>query len=194
MGSDWLELIIELIGVGSGILYVWFTARTNIWCWPIGLLNIVSYMIVFYKAKLYADMALQCLYIVLTVYGWMAWRHGAESKAKREISNAPHMELFAVAAAASIIWLCVWYILHAYTDGTVTWADSFLMAASCAATWLAARKYIDNWVWWIAIDILYLPLYAYKQLYFTAVLYALFGIIAWRGYNIWNAKLTGSEM
>ncbi len=188
MDKNVLYLTAEILGVVSGILYVWLTARANILCWPAGLLNIASYIIVFYEAKLYADMGLQGIYIVLTVYGWVVWRHGDGNVKKRKISNVPRVELLAAAVAVAIIWLCVWHILHTYTDGEVTWADSFLMAASCGATWLAARKYIANWVWWIIIDTLYTPLYLYKQLYLTAALYVLFGIIAWRGYNIWRVK------
>lgn len=183
------DATIELIGVGSGVLYVWLAARENVWCWPVGLLNVALYMIVFYYSKLYADMSLQCIYIALTVYGWLSWKSVGKNKKERKITNAPLAELLAVASASSIIWLCVWYILHTFTDGAVSWADSFLMSASCAATWLAARKYLANWIWWIIIDTLYLPLYIYKELYFTAVLYVLFGIIAWRGYGIWRKKL-----
>ncbi len=186
--------LLEIIGVVSGLLYVWLTARANIWCWATGLVNVIAYAVVFFSTKLYADAILQIIYFILTVYGWHSWLRGDSQRQERRITYAQVKELWFLMGAAGILWAFVWCILHFFTDGAFVWADSFLMSASMAATWMTARKYLQSWKLWIAIDILYIPLYINKNLVPTALLYLLFAALAWIGLKSWQKIMLQSTV
>ncbi len=180
--------LLELLGVITGIVNVWLTARANVWCWPVGIVNVVVYFTVFFEAKLYADMSLQAVYLALTCYGWHTWLRGGKQHAERKISSAPKREMLAASVFGVISWGVMWYVLHAFTDGSVPWADSFLTAASLIATWLMARKYIENWTLWIVADTLYVGMFLYKNLTITAILYAVFTALAVYGLRTWKME------
>lgn len=185
---------LESLGFVSGILNVWLTARANVWCWLVGLINVVAYFFVFLEAKLYADMSLQVLYFVLTLYGWYEWLRGGENKSELPVSKTPSRIQYIALLAILLLWLPLWYILHRFTDASLPSIDSLLTAASIVATWLMARKYLECWLWWILIDALYVPMFIYKQLYVSAGLYALFLVLALMGYYTWRKEYTSSTI
>lgn len=176
--------LLELLGVITGIINVWLTARANVWCWPVGIINVIVYFVVFFEAKLYADMWLQAVYLMLTGYGWYEWLRGGAEQTEREISSAPKWELIIVSALGVIAWISMWRFLHTFTDAALPLADSFLTAASLVATWLMARKFIENWIVWIVADTLYVGMFLYKELFPTAILYAVFTMLA--VYGLWS--------
>lgn len=159
------------------------------WCWPVGIINVIVYFVVFFEAKLYADMSLQAVYMVLTCYGWYEWLRGGSEQTGRAISSATVREIIAGTVVGIMSWIGIWYIVHTFTDGSIPWADSLLTAASLVATWLMARKYIENWMVWIITDSLYVGMFLYKNLTMTAILYAVFtglavyGLMTWRKEN-----------
>ena len=179
----------ELIAVVVTLLAVWLTTRQIIWCWPIGLISVTMYAVVFYQAKLYADMGLQGVYFLLSLYGWWAWLRGGDDHAELAVSQASwktRIVLFWVGAASSVL---LGAILHRLTDASLPFMDSALASFSLVAQWMMTRKLLESWLAWIVIDVFYVGMFLYKELYLTAGLYAVFLILATMGFIEWKRSI-----
>jgi len=180
-----LELFAALIGAIS----VWLSVRQNIWSWPTAIVNVVLYAIVFYEAKLYADMGLQVIYAILSIYGWYEWLYGGAGHTELRVSRtgARLGALLALIAAAGSALLGVF--LHHSTDAALPFMDSFLSSTSLVAQWMMTKKLLENWLVWIGVDVLYVGMFIFKGLFLTAGLYAVFLALAVRGYVDWRRSL-----
>jgi nicotinamide mononucleotide transporter len=122
------------------------------------------------------------------IYGWMVWKYGNKSKEQKElpITRMPKRSWL----KASIVFLVAQFIIAGvlinYTDSNVPWWDAFTTALSIIGMWMLARKYLEQWWIWIVVDVVCVGLYIYKELYFTAGLYALYAIIAIFGWLNWK--------
>jgi nicotinamide mononucleotide transporter len=201
---------IEVIGSITGIVSVWLTVRTVIWCWLWGIVSVLAYVTVFWQERLYADMALQLVFCGMNVYGWIVWRNGtvlfdnkrtpfqstvqssipstiADSvTANHEITNANRTTLLwssCAIAVSTALWSAG---LQRYTNASLPFADAFLTSVSLVAVWMQARKYLENWLLWLFADVLYVGLFAYKSLWLTSSLYAVFCIMAVAGFVQWR--------
>lgn len=182
---------IELLGTTFGLLYIIFSIKQNIWCWPIGLITSALYIYVFFETKFYADMILQVYYLIVSVYGWYHWMYGSKSKKQDDLkisrtSVKLSIILFGITA---IIFFIISYILVNYTDSPVPYWDAFTTAASFVATWMLARKLIEHWIIWVIVDAVSLGLYVYKGLYPTVILFAVYTVLAVLGYIEWKKAL-----
>lgn len=169
----------------TGAVCVWLTVKESVWNFPIGLLNVMTFSVVFMRAQLYADAGLQVVYFVLGIIGWYLWLYGGEDRGRLRVSRLPPVEglvvaVFGVVAAVVLTW----YLRR--VGGSAPFWDATTTALSLCAQWLLNRKYLESWHCWIAVDVVYVPLYLSKSLYLTAVLYAVFlcmavlGLLAWR--------------
>lgn len=182
MTLDWYEIF----GFVTGVLCVTLLIRQNIWNWPVAIGNAVFYIIVFYNARLYADVVLQFFFIGINTYGWIAWlRRGPQGETLHVNSMDKAVWLWSLLAiAAGTTSLGAW--LHYNTDAALPYADAFGTATSLTAQFLMARKKWENWILWIAINIWYIGLYFVRDLYLTQVLYVIYlglaiaGLIEWR--------------
>jgi len=184
---------LELVAVVVTLAAVWLTARQIIWCWPVSLVSVTLYAAVFYEARLYADMGLQGIYFVLSIYGWWAWLHGGEARSELKVALASwrlRTVLFAIGAAAS---LGLGWLLARWTDASLPFMDSALTCFSLVAQWMMTRKLLDSWIAWIAIDVFYVGMFVYKDLYPTAGLYAAFLLLAAMGYVEWKRSMTEDD-
>ena len=180
---------IEAIAAIAGLLCVWLVGRQNIWCWPAGLVQVTLYVFVFYHAKLYSDLLLHVIYIVLQVYGWYAWLHGGAQGGTLEVTT--------LTAARRLLWLIVtlgaaagWGALMARTtDAALPFADAFTLSASLVAQWLQTRKKIESWIWWIGVDLVAIVMFANRSLYITSALYAAFLVLCVTGFAKWRLAL-----
>ena len=180
---------LELLAAITGAVSVWLSVRQNIWSWPTAIVNVVLYAIVFWEAKLYADMGLQVVYAILSVYGWYEWLHGGEHRTALHVSRTPPriaVRLVVIAAAGSAL---LGTLLHRSTDAALPYMDSFLSSTSLVAQWMMTRKLLENWLVWIAVDVLYVGMFLFKGLYLTAGLYAVFLALAVRGYIDWRRSM-----
>ncbi|HRI27086.1 MAG TPA: nicotinamide riboside transporter PnuC [Chitinophagales bacterium] len=183
--------IYEIGGLLSGIAYVVLAARASVWCWPIGLVNVLLFIYLNYYAKLYADVGLQFVYLALTLYGWYNWANAAKQQGNhigfvnRRLFGS--LTLLTVCLAALLA-----LILDRYTDTDVPVWDAVVTALSLTATWLTAQKILENWLLWIFTDVLYVGLYAYKELYLLALLFVIYTLVAAQGYLYWK-KLARRE-
>ena len=180
---------LELFAAVTGAVSVWLSVRQNIWSWPTAIVNVVLYAIVFYDAKLYADMGLQVVYAVLSVYGWYEWLYGGEGRTVLRVTRTtPRIAavLTLIAAAGSAL---LGTVLHRATDAALPFMDSFLSSTSLVAQWMMTKKLLENWLVWIAVDVLYVGMFLFKGLYVTAGLYAVFLALAVRGYLDWRRSM-----
>lgn len=181
---------LELVAALTGAVSVWLSVRQNIWSWPTAIVNVVLYALVFREAKLYADMGLQVVYAVLSLYGWYEWLYGGEGRTELRVTRTPPRlaaVLTLVAAAGSAV---LGALLRHSTDAALPFADSFLSSTSLVAQWMMTRKLLENWLVWIAVDVLYVGMFLFKGLYLTAGLYAVFLALAVRGYLDWRRSMT----
>lgn len=176
---------IEAVATFFGILCVWLTIRQNVLCWPAGLVQVFLYIFVFYDAKLYADMVLHIIYVVLSIYGWLHW--SAKKDSMLPITQVGRMAVWILTLLTGTF---VWgYSLATFTDASVPYPDSFIVVASLIAQWMMARKKLESWYFWIIADFVAIIVYGYKALYLTAGLYFIFLLMAIAGYRAWQRDL-----
>jgi nicotinamide mononucleotide transporter len=181
--------VFEVVGVVSGILGVWLTTRQKIWCWPVGLVSVVSFIVVFYRAKLYGAMGLQCVYVALIAYGWHAWRRGGEGRRALSVSRVPGRVAVLLAALASVASGLAGYGLRAGTDHVLPYVDGFTTSFSVVAQWMQARKYLENWFVWVVVDVAYVGMSLSQGLALTAGLYGVYVGLALLGFRDWRRSM-----
>lgn len=170
VGTTWAEVL----GFGTGLVNVGLLVRRHILNWPLGILNVLLLMLVFWSAGLYADASLQIVYVLLGAYGWWAWLYGGASRTPLTVRSTTRAEWTGLAVAGVVLTGGLWLFLDRLTGSTVPLADALTTALSLLATYGQTRKLVENWWLWIAADLIYTPLYAYKDLWLTALLYIAF--------------------
>ncbi len=184
----WPISVVEAWGFATGIVCVWLVVREHLLNWPIGLANNVFFFALFFHSRLYADMGLQVVYFVLGVYGWWNWMNGGKGRTKVEITRTTRIEWIVILAA---IPFCTWLLreILLVANGAAPFWDSFTTILCLAAQYLLCRKRVENWFFWIAADVIYVPLYLSRELPLTALLYALFLALCLIGVRAWTATL-----
>jgi nicotinamide mononucleotide transporter len=177
---------LESIAFIISVLGVWLTIKEKTINWPIGIIACLLYTFIFFKEILYADASLQVVYIILGIYGWYEWLHGGEKNEPLKITSASGRTLLILALITLPSGLVLGKILSCYTTSNVPYLDALLTAFSLAATWLAAKKLLENWLLWVFTDLGYVILYIVKHLYLTSVLYFIFTILAIYGHFAWK--------
>ncbi len=185
---------IEIVGFSSGVVGVWLSTRQNIWCWPIGLVNVSLYMYIFFGSKLYADFGLQLFYFVMTLYGWYQWKFGGKEHLGRKVTKASTRFWIGYLLAGVFSNILIGWLLFTYTDASFPYWDSFVSVWGIIGTFMQARKQIENWLVWIVIDLNCVAIYYYKELYITLVLYFVFTILAIIGYYNWKKELIKNQI
>ena len=180
---------VEWIGAIAGLVCVWLVARASIWNWPVSILNTTLYFVVFVRARLYGDALLQVVFTVLGIYGWWSWRFGGAAGAELAIRSASRSEAY-LAATATLAGTAFSALMLAHaTDSPVPLWDSSVLILSLVATWAQARKILESWWVWIGVDLISVPLYVARDLYPTALLYALFLLLCVVGLRRWTVLL-----
>ncbi len=179
--------LLEWIGAVTGIYCVYLAAKQNIWNWPVAIISVLAYTIVFYKSMLYGDAGLQIYFLGTSVYGWYFWIKKKENNEK-PVTSLSAKEYILVVIATLILSLLLGLFLKNFTPTNVPYIDGFCTAVSFIAQILMTRKILQNWALWIFVDICYVPLYIYKNLYVTAVLYIILLVLAWLGHVDWQRE------
>jgi nicotinamide mononucleotide transporter len=177
----------EVLGFLTGGLSVWLVVKGNIWTWPVGIANNVFFAILFWDARLYGDMALQGLYVVLNAIGLWFWlRRDGQGRLPRIGRVRTQEAWLLLALAVPCTWALMLYLRHIH--GSAPFLDALTTCGSIVATYLLARKLIESWLVWIAVDVVYVPLYLSRELVLTAVLYAGFLLMCVRGLAEWRRQ------
>ena len=183
---------VELSGTIFGLIYIWFSIRQSIYTWPAGIITSVLYCWVFLVAKFYAGMGLQAYYVVISIYGWWCWQRGGDSgsgEVKLCVSHCSRklwIELFFINLLLTSL---MYYLLGKYTDSPIPFGDAFTTSLSIIATWMLARKKIEQWLIWIFIDLVSVGLYIYRGLYPTVILFIVYAAMAVIGFYEWRKEL-----
>jgi len=186
--------LLEWVAVAFGIAGVALTVRQNPWCWPLGIVNVSLFALLFWRARLYADAGLQLVYVGLCVYGWWAWVRGArggegQGSAPLAVSRVTSRTALALGGLGVLVALVLGATLKRATDGDLPYWDAGTTAFSLVAQWMQARKWLENWALWIAVDLVYVGMYVAKGLALTAGLYAVFVLLAVLGHREWSKAL-----
>jgi nicotinamide mononucleotide transporter len=180
--------LLEIIAVVFGLLSVWYSKKVNILVFPTGIVSVLIYVYICFIAKLYADMGINGVYFIMSVYGWYHWTHKPEGKLVVPVQFAG-LKLNIISAVATLFSFGVLsYVLSNFTDSNVPYWDSFTTAIFIVGMLLMALKKVENWIYWIIGDVVSIPLYFYKGLVFTSLQFSIFLIIAVMGYVAWRKK------
>lgn len=177
---------LELVSFALAVLTVALNIRQNHWAWLFAIVSSALYGAVFYNARLFGDMALQGVFVGASLWGWYQWLRGGEQDGALAVSRlSARGWALALLAWAILFAVLAWFLAH-HTSTDVPLADGFLTAGSLVGQLLLARKKIENWHTWIVVDVLYVGLYLYKDLKLTALLSAVFVVMALQGLRRWE--------
>jgi nicotinamide mononucleotide transporter len=177
---------LESAAVLFGIVSVYLSVRENIGSWPTAIVNVTLYIFVFFHARLYADMALQVVYIVISAYGWHEWLHGGRGKGRLAVSRGTRRLAAVLAGIGLVAAALLGMLLARYTNAALPYLDATTTTTSLVAQWMMARKILENWLVWVAVDVVYIGMFVYKSLILTAGLYAVFLVLSLMGYFQWR--------
>jgi len=181
-------MTLEIIGTLVGLAYLWLEYKASIYLWIASIIMPAIYIFVYYEAGLYADFGINIYYLGAAVYGWWVWKYGHKPKKMEElpITRMPARSWLKAAVVFLVAQFVIAWLLINHTDSNVPWWDAFTTALSVIGMWMLARKYLEQWWVWIVVDVVCVGLYVYKELYFTAGLYALYAVIAVFGWMNWK--------
>ncbi len=181
--------IIEFFALVFGIIAVYFNTKEIVWGWPTGIVGVVLSGIVFYDARLYADLSLHVIYFVLGFYGWYEWLYGGKNKSELAVSTLSYTSIFLLSIIGVAGTLLIGYFFDQYTDADLAYWDAFTTSFSLVGQYMLARKKIENWILWLVVDLVASGIYLYKGLYMLALLYFLYLGLATYGYLNWKKSL-----
>lgn len=193
--NNWFELIAATLG----IIGVFLQIKQNFWYWALSIIMVIMYIFVFYETKFYADMSFQFYYLIMGIYGLYYWKKNRtlttnNDKATTIIAKKLSLKQLSISIIlAAIFFSIIYFILYNYTDSEVPIGDAFTTSLSYIATWLLVKKYIENWIFWIVINVVSASLYIYKDLYPTSILFIILTILAFVGYYKWKKHLINEK-
>lgn len=186
--ANWFELTAAALGVVALFLQI----RINSFYWVVSILNVSMYIWVYVSQHLYALMILMIYYVVMSVYGYYTWRFGDRHGSKLYKLRISHTKLrtwiFTVITVFSLFMIIAW-ALYTFTDSNMPILDGLVTALSFSATWMLARKKIENWIVWLIADIISCYLYFSQKMYPTLFLYAFLSVMAVIGYYSWKNSM-----
>lgn len=181
----WIENIswLEWFAFTTSLLYTWLAAKENIWCWLFGGLGAAATMILCIEGLLYSDVILQIYYIIMAIYGWLQWqKQGSNTKPILRMNVKLHSIIMAIGVIGLFALGAFWKIWGA----ALPYLDAGITSFSILATWLIARKYLENWIYFIMIDAVSIFLFASRGMYLLAFLFVIYTFLATYGYFKWK--------
>ena len=195
---DWLQSVFsaqsmspwEAVAVMFAIAYLLLAVRENILCWLFALLSTAIYTVLFWDVSLLMESALNVYYMAMAVYGWQQWTRGGNSVDGKphtlDVQSMSGKQHVLVIAAIAVLTAASGYLLGEHSSAAWPYVDSFTTWASVITTYLVTRKYLQNWLYWIVIDTVSIPLYIDRGLHLTSLLFVAYVVIAVVGYFKWR--------
>jgi len=180
----------EVVAFAAGLLSVWFARGMRIATWPLGIVSVLCFAVVFFNAKLYADALLQLAFVAVSAYGWRSWAQRGRAALQTPVARASMPQIAAwLALCAASTAVCAW-VLERNTDSPAPWPDAAIFSLSLLATWAQARRYLECWLAWIAVDLIAVPLYWSRSLALSSALYVIFLLLCIAGLIEWQRRLS----
>lgn len=188
----------EIIAFTLSLICVALNAYGHILTWPLMIASSAAYAWVFQDAKLFGDVWLQGVFILLAIYAWKTWSkstqtEGASNSSSSSFKKMPRSWPLIGSLCWSGLFLIIHYLLVNHTSSDVPLIDAFLTAGSLLATYMSAQKWLENWLVWIFVNSFYIALYIYKDLHLTALLYGFLIVLAGLGWLQWSKKIKQLE-
>lgn len=204
--NHWLDIVTTILG----LVYLVLEYRASIALWVVGIVMPAMDIYLYWSHGLYGDAGMAVYYTLAAIYGYAVWKFGAKWKQMLKRSNADGSDISEASSAEGgssedlpitffprrlvlrtlgfflLAWAATYYVLVAYTNSTVPLLDAFTNALSFVGLWALARKYVEQWLFWIAVDVVCCYLYVVKGIPFKAGLYGLYVVIAVLGYIKWK--------
>jgi nicotinamide mononucleotide transporter len=181
----------EALAVVLAVAYLLLAIRQNAWCWAAAAISTSLYLFIMYESKLYMQSLLQLYYLAMAAYGWYNWRRPQATGGQLPVSVWP---LGYHALAVGGVLLLVFFsagLLQRYSDAALPYLDAFTAWGAIVATFLMARKILENWLYWFVIDTVSIGLYLDRELYFTAGLFVFYLVMIVVGYRSWRGSIPG---
>ena len=194
LNSNDFLLVLDITATIVGLVYIWLEYRASIYLWIAGIIMPAIDIFLYYEAGLYADFGMAIYYTLAALYGYAVWKwgkkRGTAADEQLPITRFPRRKVLPVALLFAVAWAAIYEILIHFTNSDVPITDSFANALSFVGLWALARKYLEQWMVWIVVDVVLSALYIYKGIPFKASLYALYVVIAVAGYFKWKKMMT----
>ncbi|MBQ6204276.1 MAG: nicotinamide mononucleotide transporter [Prevotella sp.] len=179
-----------------GLLYIWLEYRAHIAVWLVGIIMPALDIYLYFSHGLYGDAGMATYYTVAGIYGFAVWKYGKKRGQKEDeempITHMPRRLYLPTLLAFLAIWAATYYVLVTWTNSTVPLQDAFTNALSFVGLWALAQKYVEQWIFWIVVDVVCTYLYIVKGIPFKALLYGLYVVIAVMGYFKWKKMMKDS--
>lgn len=189
--------IIEWLIFITALAYVLLAAIENVWCWLFGILSSALSVYLCYTGNLFLESGLSVFYVIIGVYGWYQWLHGSKEKTparpsggELEINSFSFTKNLKLISIGIIIWIPFAVFAKQFSTQVMPFLDAFITAFSIIATWMTAKKILENWLYWIVIDALAIILYASRGFYLLSLLYIIYTVLAFVGYIKWKKTIT----
>jgi nicotinamide mononucleotide transporter len=180
---------LEAVAVVTGIISVYLSTRQNIWSWPTALVNVSLFSVLFFQSGLYSDTGLQVVYFGLSLYGWYEWLYGGAGRTAISVSRTSRTTWITLGSIGAIVWLTLGTVTSRLPGTALPYVDSATTTTSLIAQYMMTRKLVENWLIWIAVDVVYVAMFIYKGLYLTAFNYGIYFALAVLGYVAWKRSL-----
>ena len=186
-----VDIVLEIIAVIFGFLSVWFSAQNKIWVFPTGIISTAIFVYLLLKWVLLGDMMINGYYFIMSIYGWYVWTRKVDDTHFTPISRTSNKEkkTSVLLFLAALLFVCIVYQIFDKWNNWVAYIDTVTTAIFFVGMWLMAKRKIEHWIFWIAGDLISVPLYLYKGLAFTSFQYFGFTFIAIFGYLAWKKNL-----
>ena len=179
--------LLELLAFALALWMVACNLRVNPLAWPLAMISSAMYGWLFLESRLYGEASLQLLFIVVAAWGWRQWLAGRGSDGQPlRVHRLRSRQRLLVLAATLAAWPLLALLLRHTTDSDMPWWDALPTVGSIAGQWLLGRKYVENWLVWLAVNIFSVALFALKALWLTTLLYALFALLSVSGWRAWR--------
>jgi nicotinamide mononucleotide transporter len=191
LGQAGSSSVIELIAVILAISYLLLAVKQQIWCWPAAFLSSLIYLYVFFEVQLYMESILQVYYAGMAVYGWQQWQQKANDQARAIRTWPLRQHLINLVLILAGTYIAGRLLLQ--TDARLPYIDAFTTVASVLTTYMVTQKILENWIYWLVIDLVSIFLYLDRALYFTALLFLVYIVIIGFGWLQWLALWRASK-
>ncbi len=186
----------EYVAVFLGLAYLILVMKESLWCWPAAFVSTFIYTVLFWQGALLMESVLNFYYLLMAIYGWWQWKKMAKGGREQPTSTIvswsvlTHTKWIAVATAFAIV---IGYVMDEHTHAKMAYLDAFTTVFAVMTTYMVTQKVLENWLYWIVIDLASIFLYMQMNYYPTAILFVLYTGLAWQGFKVWQRQWVNEQ-